>query len=201
MQIDILLKTKSRLIEQKKIKTLAKETIKKVLKDLKIDDCEVSIAFVNKEEIRALNKKYRNKNRVTDTLSFPMQEGEYLEINPTKTLGDIVICLEKAIEQAQSVKHSVEGQVYCCPRQWRSPADAGRPGIVEVRRVLQHGDIDGPRQRYNRDQSDPWLQESKAGGCAAGWRRSHLGVADPWGGRHPGVGVYQQRIVLHQRLP
>src|SRR5690606_10781359 len=59
---------------------------------------EISLTFVNNEEIRELNKKYRNIDRETDVLSFPLEQDESLF--PMPMLGDIVISAEKALEQS-----------------------------------------------------------------------------------------------------
>ena len=67
------------------------------------DNAEVSVSFVNNEQIHELNKKYRNVDRETDVLSFPLGEnGEYDTNLDTgaKLLGDIVISVPKAMEQA-----------------------------------------------------------------------------------------------------
>ena len=70
------------------------------------NDAEVSVSFVSNNEIRNLNKAYRNKDSVTDVLSFPLtSEDGTTEINPDTNavqLGDVVISLETAVKQAQS---------------------------------------------------------------------------------------------------
>ncbi len=68
-----------------------------------IPPLEVSILIVNKNKMQILNKKYRNQNKPTDVLSFSQLEGEMIpkeKFQPT-VLGDIVICLPVAIEQAK----------------------------------------------------------------------------------------------------
>ena len=75
---------------------------------------EISVTFVNNEQIQELNKQYRDKDVPTDVLSFPMGEnGEYDENHATgaKILGDIVISMEKAVEQAERYGHSLEREV------------------------------------------------------------------------------------------
>ena len=75
---------------------------------------EISVTFVNNAQIQELNKQYRDKDMPTDVLSFPMGEnGVYDENHETgaKILGDIVISMEKAVEQAQLYGHSVEREV------------------------------------------------------------------------------------------
>jgi probable rRNA maturation factor len=69
---------------------------------------EVSVSFVNNQQIRELNKDYRQKDIETDVLSFPMGEnGKYDQNRQTGALilGDIVISLQKAAEQAEMYGH------------------------------------------------------------------------------------------------
>ena len=69
-------------------------------------DVEVSVTFTDNEKIKELNGKYRNKDSATDVLSFPMFEStEEMEYLQTVPLGDIVISLEKAKEQAHNFFH------------------------------------------------------------------------------------------------
>ena len=78
------------------------------------DDAEVSVSFVDNEQIRVLNKKYRNIDKETDVLSFPLgKDGEYDVNNDTgaKILGDIVISMEKAFEQAELYNHPLQREV------------------------------------------------------------------------------------------
>lgn len=75
---------------------------------------EISVTFVDNQEIRKLNAEYRNKDIETDVLSFPMGEnGQYDENHATgaKILGDVVISIPKALEQAQLYGHSFEREV------------------------------------------------------------------------------------------
>lgn len=69
-------------------------------------DVEVSVTFTDNDKIRELNNKYRGKDSPTDVLSFPMFDSfddmMYMDIVP---LGDIVISLEKAKEQAHNFFH------------------------------------------------------------------------------------------------
>jgi len=74
----------------------------------KLDDPEVTLAFVNNKTIQELNYKFLNKNAPTDVLSFPVGEkgadGNYY-------LGDIIISVPKAREQAQEQKHTLEREM------------------------------------------------------------------------------------------
>lgn len=76
-------------------------------------DTEVSISFVDNKEIQEINRNYRQKDQPTDVISFAMQElgdGEMnvLDENMPKMLGDIVISVDKAKEQADEYNHSLE---------------------------------------------------------------------------------------------
>lgn len=77
-------------------------------------DAEVSVSFVSNNEIKNLNKIYRNKDSVTDVLSFPLgADGKY-DINKETgcaLLGDVVISLETAMRQAEIYGHSLEREI------------------------------------------------------------------------------------------
>ena len=77
-------------------------------------DAEVSVTFVTNAEIRKLNAAYRQKDAVTDVLSFPLSEDGKYEPNAETglaALGDIVISLETALRQAEIYGHSVEREI------------------------------------------------------------------------------------------
>ena len=69
------------------------------------DHYEVSVSFVGDEEIHELNRDYRGVDRTTDVLSFPMDD-EF-----TNMLGDIVININKVIEQAKEYGHSEKREI------------------------------------------------------------------------------------------
>jgi len=69
------------------------------------EDYEISLSFVDNKEIKELNKYYRGKDSVTDVLSFPMVD-EDTPMMGEKILGDIVISVEKALEQSKEYGHS-----------------------------------------------------------------------------------------------
>lgn len=73
------------------------------------DNVEISISFVTNNEIKELNRTYRNVDKETDVLSFPMDDEE--EEDGTIILGDIVISSEKIIEQAKEYGHSIEREM------------------------------------------------------------------------------------------
>lgn len=75
---------------------------------------EISVRFVDNDEIHRLNLEYRNMDKETDVLSFPLGEnGEYDTNLDTgaKMLGDIVISIEKAFEQAEIYGHTLQREI------------------------------------------------------------------------------------------
>ena len=79
------------------------------------NDVQLSVTFTDNEGIRAINKSYRNIDSATDVLSFPLVDFEGGEEPPTDEpllpLGDIVISLERAREQAEEFGHSYEREL------------------------------------------------------------------------------------------
>ena len=75
---------------------------------------EISVTFVDDAQIRELNRQYRNIDRSTDVLSFPLGiDGVYDVNNDTgaQMLGDIVISMEHAVAQAKLYGHSLQREV------------------------------------------------------------------------------------------
>ena len=75
---------------------------------------EVSVLFVDDDEIQRLNKEYRGIDRSTDVLSFPLNEKDNYEVSPETgcvALGDIVISIEHAQAQADEFEHSFEREM------------------------------------------------------------------------------------------
>ena len=79
------------------------------------NDVQLSVTFTDNEGIRAINKSYRDIDSATDVLSFPLIDFEGGEEPPTDEpllpLGDIVISLERAREQAEEFGHSYEREL------------------------------------------------------------------------------------------
>ncbi|MBH9581183.1 rRNA maturation RNase YbeY [Staphylococcus felis] len=77
------------------------------------EDAELSVTFVDEEEIQAINKEYRNKDRVTDVISFAFEEQEELfeGVDLPRVLGDIIICTDVAKAQANEYNHSFEREL------------------------------------------------------------------------------------------
>ncbi len=88
-----------------------------MLESLGLRDAELSILLCDDATIRSLNRRYRKKDRATDVLAFPMQEGPGPEAS-AGLLGDVVISLPTARRQA---------------------AEHDRPIIEEVTFLLAHG--------------------------------------------------------------
>ena len=98
-----------------------KETLEKVcLKSLQYEefneDCEVSLSIVTNDEIHDINKQFRNIDSPTDVLSFPQltfEEGEEADVNENGeiVLGDIIISMDRAKEQAEEYGHSLKREL------------------------------------------------------------------------------------------
>lgn len=83
------------------------------------DNIEISINIVNEDEIKYLNGAYRNIYKITDVLSFPQYENskqikdemEMMSGTRDILLGDVVICYEKLIVQAEEYNHSIDREL------------------------------------------------------------------------------------------
>ena len=100
-----------------KIRHLIKKSVKEALTEEGFSyPAEVSVSFVDNETIHKLNLEYREKDKPTDVLSFPMWEKEELSDGSALdghavTLGDIIISAEKAKSQAEEYGHSLEREI------------------------------------------------------------------------------------------
>lgn len=100
----------------KELRTIVKHCVSETLYEEGYSgEFEVSVIFVDNEQIREINKEYRETDKETDVLSFPMtNEGEEFTVNPEtgcNMLGDIVISLEKALAQSEEYGHSFKREV------------------------------------------------------------------------------------------
>lgn len=95
------------------------------LKGLGCGDCEVSVLLTGNARIKELNARYRNIDRATDVLSFPMED-PYM-------LGDIVISVEKAASQAAEFGCTLD-------------EEAGRLVVHGVLHLLGYDHVRGGRQ-------------------------------------------------------
>ncbi|WP_248624789.1 rRNA maturation RNase YbeY [Enterococcus cecorum] len=84
-------------------------------------DTEMSVTFMNNAEIRQINRDYRNKDQATDVISFALEdegEGELAIIfdeeeafDLPRNIGDIMISVERAKEQAEEYGHSFDREL------------------------------------------------------------------------------------------
>lgn len=78
------------------------------------EDAEINVTLVDDVQIHQLNLEFRNIDKSTDVLSFPLgEDGEY-DINPENNcfmLGDVVISVEHALKQADEFGHSIEREI------------------------------------------------------------------------------------------
>lgn len=78
---------------------------------------EMSVTFMTNEDIRKINKEYRDTDRATDVISFAIEEDEDLpsdltaEFDIPRNIGDLMISPEKAEEQAKEYGHSFEREL------------------------------------------------------------------------------------------
>lgn len=115
-------KLKKRYLPLKELRKLLTTATETLLKTECLDiPALVSVLLVENDEIRNLNREFRSKDSVTDVLSFPMldmKDGEFLQ-EPADVdmdegrlfLGDIVISVPRAIEQAELYGHSPEREL------------------------------------------------------------------------------------------
>lgn len=81
------------------------ELLEFALKREKLENVEFNVIFVDSNTIHEINKNYRKVDRVTDVISFALEDNETIELDH-RVLGDIYICVEKAEEQAKEYGHS-----------------------------------------------------------------------------------------------
>ena len=76
--------------------------------DRRFQNTTVSVAIVSENTIQSLNEQYRNKDKVTDVLAFNLMSEHSSE---DMTLGEILICYNKAMSQAKELGHSIEYEI------------------------------------------------------------------------------------------
>ena len=108
------------LAEDKSYDKIVEKVLQKCYEEEKLLDSKliITITFTTPEQIHKINKEYRQVDRPTDVLSFPMFERKELEEKITKqdfehedVLGDIIISIEKVKEQAIEYGHSFEREL------------------------------------------------------------------------------------------
>lgn len=104
-------------IEEKiEYKEIIKEVLSKCFKEEELGNhISITVTLTNPENIRNINRKYRQIDNPTDVLSFPMYEKEEIsEVKQQKyevILGDIVISIPKVEEQAEEYGHSFKREL------------------------------------------------------------------------------------------
>ena len=113
------------LEKNEKYENIIKEVVDECFKEEKLDQANIyiSITLTNEEEIEKINKQYRNVDKATDVLSFPMFEknelDKFIKENSKTTdinmqgdiLGDVVISIPRVYEQAEEYGHSFEREL------------------------------------------------------------------------------------------
>jgi len=79
-----------------------------------VEDAEVGVTLTDDAHIRDINRAWRGKDEATDVISFALNEGEEPIIvggPPVNALGDLVVSLERAAEQAEEYGHSLKREI------------------------------------------------------------------------------------------
>ncbi len=92
-------------------KPFIKDITEKILKELNLDNVEISITLTDDKTIKELNKKWRGKNKATDVLSFPLDELDTPPGYRYRLLGDVVISIPYALKQAKEIGFSPKEEV------------------------------------------------------------------------------------------
>lgn len=112
--MDLYINNEQTKVDTSELEALVRKVLETGLKVLAVKDpVEISVTFVDNETIRTLNRDYRGVDQVTDVLSFAQEEGaEFIQLQGApRMLGDIIIALERAVEQSNEYNHSLEREV------------------------------------------------------------------------------------------
>jgi len=102
--IEIINRQKKYKIKKNRFKDL----LERLVDQYQLDSPEITLAFVNNRTTQELNRKFLNKNAPTDVLSFPIREKGADE---KYYLGDIIISVQKALDQSSVENHSLEREL------------------------------------------------------------------------------------------
>jgi probable rRNA maturation factor len=101
-------------VEKQLIQLLKKAALACLVYENRDPDYEISLSLVDDNEIKELNRIYRDEDCPTDVLSFPLIDGnqimDIIDVEE-KLLGDIVISVERAVLQAKEYNHSFEREM------------------------------------------------------------------------------------------
>lgn len=111
IEIDIVDETKR--VSEKQIQLVENLLSEAAKLENVISGSEVSVTFVNDEDIKAINKEYRNKDTATDVISFALDddESDFIVEGVPHLLGDIIVSFERAIVQANEYGHSIDREL------------------------------------------------------------------------------------------
>ena len=116
----IISKEPDNIIVDEMLENEIEQAVKTIGSLYDVADCEVSITLTDNATIHKLNKQYRNIDRATDVLSFAFRESDEPQIifdddshesNIENVLGDIIISVERAAEQAEEYGHSLKREI------------------------------------------------------------------------------------------
>jgi len=108
MNIEVFNETEENL--EKELNEL-KDLLENICKDESLGDGEFNIIIVDNKKIQELNKEYRNIDKVTDVISFALEDDETYKLDNYRMLGDIYICIEKTYSQAEEYGHSFKREL------------------------------------------------------------------------------------------
>lgn len=104
---DIFNNTEKEIEEIKRLK----EYMTFVVNKLELEKAIFNIIFVSNEEIHEINREYRHTDRVTDVISFALEDVKDIDYKDFRLLGDIYIAIDVAYSQAVEYSHSKEREV------------------------------------------------------------------------------------------
>lgn len=76
-----------------------RRSLKRLMKELDVSNCEVSLLLVDDDQIQEINKNYLQRDRPTNVISFAMTDGAFGDLHP-EILGDIILSVETAARDA-----------------------------------------------------------------------------------------------------
>ena len=141
----VLIKNLQRAIKIEK--SVIEEAARKTLEWERKSQVEVSIALVNDDRMRRLNKRYRSVNETTDVLAFAMSEVNTVGCN-LELLGDVVISLPQALKQAKKFKVSFDKEI-------------ARLVIHGILHLLGYDDQGAPQKKKMEERQEAILRELK----------------------------------------
>lgn len=106
-QISIFNEINDDLVNVDELESLASFTLNKE----EVKNALVNVILVDNETIKEINKNYRQKDEITDVISFALEEGETFPTVDIRILGDIYVSVEKAKMQANEYKHSFKREI------------------------------------------------------------------------------------------